>query len=139
MLFHLAIRPASVSAGLYRLVRRRHRALSARLPPRHPALSLALLVTATFLFTPYILNYDMACFGFVVTLLRDRADNTKWDHRLLIALWLLPVTMMLAAAAFIPLAQVVLLAFAVRLIWRLAQDESREGEPLPGLAASASV
>ena len=106
---------------------------------RDPALSLALLVTATFLFTPYILNYDMVCFGFVVALLRDRGDNTKWDHKLLIALWLLPVTMMLAAAAFIPLAQMVLLAFAVRLIWRLAQDETRQPRPLPGLAASAAV
>ena len=47
---------------------------------RDPALSLALFVTATFLFTPYILNYDMVVFGFVVALLRERADNTMRDH-----------------------------------------------------------
>jgi hypothetical protein len=87
---------------------------------RDPALSLSLLVTATFLFTPYILNYDMVVFGFVVALLRARADNTPADHWLLIALWSLPVTMMLAGAAFIPLAPVVLIAFAGRLLWRLA-------------------
>jgi hypothetical protein len=45
---------------------------------------LALFVTATFLFTPYILNYDMVVFGFVVALLRERADNTMRDHWLLI-------------------------------------------------------
>ncbi len=39
---------------------------------RDPALSLALFVTATFLVTPYILNYDMVVFGFVVALLRER-------------------------------------------------------------------
>ena len=66
---------------------------------RDPALSLALFVTATFLVTPYILNYDMVVFGFVVALLRDRADNTMRDHWLLIAVWTLPVTMMLAAVA----------------------------------------
>ena len=66
---------------------------------RDPALSLALFVTATFLVTPYILNYDMVVFGFVVALLRERADNTKRDHALLIAVWTLPVTMMLAAFA----------------------------------------
>ena len=47
---------------------------------RDPALSLALFVTATFLVTPYILNYDMVVFGFVVALLRERADNTMRDH-----------------------------------------------------------
>ena len=31
---------------------------------RDPALSRALFVTATFLVTPYILNYDMVVFGF---------------------------------------------------------------------------
>lgn len=92
--------------------------------PRDPALSLAPLVTATFLFTPYILNYDMVVFGFVVALLRARGDNGKYDHRLLIALWSLPA-MMLAALLFVPLAPIVLTAFAVRLIWRLAQGDQR--------------
>jgi alpha-1,2-mannosyltransferase len=109
---------------------------------RDPSLSLALLVTATFIFTPYILNYDMVMFGFVVALLRDRPDNTKRDHQLLIAIWSLPVTMMISALIFFPLAPVVLIAFAVRTLWHLRQDEKRQKEhqdlPLPQLAASAA-
>jgi alpha-1,2-mannosyltransferase len=46
-----------------------------------------LFVTAPFLFTPYILNYDMAMFGFVVALLRDRAGDTMRDHGLPLAVW----------------------------------------------------
>ena len=106
---------------------------------RDPALSLALLVTATFLFTPYILNYDMVVFGFVVALLRDRPDNGKRDHQLLIAIWLLPVTMMLAAAVFIPLAPVVLIAFAAHLVWCMARDEGRQIRPLRDMAAPAAA
>src|SRR5580692_12893308 len=102
---------------------------------RDPALSLAFLVTATFLVTPYILNYDMVVLGFVVALLRDRADNTMDDHWLLIAVWTLPVTMMLAALVFIPLGPIVLIWFGWRLLQRLAQSEGREAEALPGQAA----
>jgi hypothetical protein len=98
---------------------------------REPALSLAFFVTATFLVTPYILNYDMVVFGFVVALLRDRADNTTVDHWLLIALWTLPVSMMIAAAGWIPLAPIVLIAFAGRILWRLKQSSRREVRPLP--------
>jgi len=91
---------------------------------RDPVLSLALLVTATFLFTPYILNYDMVVFGFVVAALRDRADNTPADHWLLIAVWALPVAMMLAGAAFVPLGPIVLIGFAARLLWRLGHGDA---------------
>jgi len=98
-----------------------------------------LFVTATFLVTPYILNYDMVVLGFVVALLRERADNTMDDHWLLIAVWTLPVTMMLAAVVWIPLAPIVLIAFAVRLIRRLAQSDGREVclEPQPAARVSA--
>ncbi len=93
---------------------------------RDPALSLALFVTATFLFTPYILNYDMVVFGFVVALLLARADNTAGDRWLLFAVWWLPITMMLATIGKIPLAPIALIAFAARLMWRLAHDDGRE-------------
>src|SRR6202034_4419838 len=63
---------------------------------RDPALSFAFFATAIFLFTPYILNYDMVILGFVVAQLRGRDDNTTADHWLLIAVWTLPITMMLA-------------------------------------------
>jgi hypothetical protein len=99
---------------------------------RDPALSMAYLVTATFLFTPYILNYDMVVFGFVVALLRYRADNTMRDHKWLLAVWTLPVTMMLGALAFVPLAPIVLIGFACRLLRQLAQSGGRNRRPLPG-------
>jgi alpha-1,2-mannosyltransferase len=106
---------------------------------RDPALSLALFITATFLFTPYILNYGMVVFGFVVALLRDRPDNTARDHQLLIAVWALPVAMMLAVVGWIPLAPIVLIAFAARLLWRLAHGETREVRPLQEQAIAASA
>ena len=64
---------------------------------RDPALSFAFFATAIFLFTPYILNYDMVILGFVVASLRGRDDNTMADHWLLIAVWTLPITMMIGA------------------------------------------
>jgi len=106
---------------------------------RDPALSLALFVTATFLLTPYILNYDMVMFGFVVALLRDRADNTMRDHWLLLAIWSLPVTMMFAGAIWIPLAPVVLMVFACWLLRRLAQSDGREVKAPPEQATLAAA
>jgi FtsH-binding integral membrane protein len=76
-------------------------------------------------------------FGSGLVVLRARADNTKADHWLLIAVWTLPGTMMIAAAGWIPLAPIVLIAFAGRLVWRLAQIDSREVRPLPDQAAAA--
>jgi len=105
---------------------------------RDPALSLAYFVTATFLVTPYILNYDMVVFGFVVALLRERADNTMRDHRLLFAVWTLPVTMMFAGVFRIPLAPVVLIMFACWLLRRLAQGASSEVRALPEATVFAS-
>jgi hypothetical protein len=101
---------------------------------RDPALSLAYFITATFIFTPYILNYDMVALSFVVALLRDRADNTMRDHWWLLAVWSLPVTMMFATLAFIPLGPIVLIAFAWRLLKRLAPGE---GAAVP--TASADI
>ncbi|MCK9914090.1 DUF2029 domain-containing protein [Microbacteriaceae bacterium K1510] len=96
---------------------------------RDPALSTALLVTATFLATPWALTYDLVVLGWVVDLLRQRADNEVNDHRLLVAVWTLPVTMLLAGAVHIPLAFAVLALFAGRLIWRLARSPAPVATP----------
>jgi hypothetical protein len=64
----------------------------------------------------------MVVLGFVVALLRGRDDNTKADHWLLIAVWTLPITMMIAAVIKIPLAPIVLTAFAARLLCRLTRE-----------------
>ncbi len=105
---------------------------------RDPALSMALFVTATFLFSPYALCYDMVIFGLVVAMLRGRADNTWRDHALLIAVWSLPVTMMVAAIVKIPLAPFVLMAFAASLLVRMRTGDLRRQSPME-LPAAASV
>jgi hypothetical protein len=89
--------------------------------PRDPTLSTALLVTAIFLFTPYSLSYDFVVLAWVLALLRQRSSNTPFDHALILVLWTLPVTMMIAGLAKVPLGFLVLGTFAVRLLWRLAQ------------------
>jgi alpha-1,2-mannosyltransferase len=90
---------------------------------RDPVLSLALFVTATFLFTPYIFNYDMVVLGFVAARLRERTDNTLADHVLVLAVWILPLAMLPLGLAGIPIASLVLPALAGRLIWRLRRGE----------------
>lgn len=91
---------------------------------RDPVLSQALFVTATFLFSPWIMNYDMVVFGWIVALLRQRADETLVDHGLALALWMLPVLMFPLGFAHIPGALIVLPLFAARLLWRLAAGTS---------------
>jgi putative flippase GtrA len=93
---------------------------------RDPVLSLSLLIAATFLFTPYALNYDMVVLGWVLALLRQREGNAPLDHYLVVAVWLLPMTMMLAGLIHVPIAMPVLAAFATRLVWLLARNEARE-------------
>jgi alpha-1,2-mannosyltransferase len=75
------------------------------------------------LVTPYSLNYDMVVLGWILALLRQRQSNEPADHYLIIAVWLLPVAMMLAGLIYVPLAVFVLLAFAARLLWQLVQSE----------------
>jgi alpha-1,2-mannosyltransferase len=100
---------------------------------RDPVLSKALFVTATFLFSPWMLNYDMVVFGWVIALLRAREDETYADHALSLALWTLPVLMFPLNFLHLPFALVVLPLFAMRLVWRLARGEQR------GLAAPAQI
>ena len=105
---------------------------------REPVLSMALLITATFLVTPYSLNYDMVVLGWILALLRQRQNNEPADHYLIIAVWLLPVAMMLAGLIYVPLAVFVLLAFAVRLLWQLVRSEVPRDRAAPGLFAFRS-
>jgi alpha-1,2-mannosyltransferase len=109
---------------------------------RDPVLSLALFVTATFLFSPWMLNYDMVVFGWVVGLLRQREDESYIDHGLALAVWMLPVLMFPFGFAHVPTALMVLPLFGVRLVWRLARGE-RRGLAVPaqaaGLGAPASA
>jgi hypothetical protein len=89
--------------------------------PRDRTLSIALLVTATFLFTPYSYWYDLTAIAYVAGLLRQRDDNTTLDHCLILAAWALPVAMVIASLVppLVPVAYVVLPALGARLLWRL--------------------
>jgi hypothetical protein len=104
---------------------------------RDPILSTALLVIAIFLVSPYTLNYDMVIFGWVLALLRQRGGNEPVDHYLIMALWTLPAAMMIAGLIYIPLAVLVLSAFAARLVWQLAHSETGERSG-PTLGARAA-
>ena len=70
-----------------------------------------------------------------------KQGNEPLDHYLIVALWTLPLTMMLAGAIHIPLAPLVLAAFAARLIWQLAREEAGEhgNRAVPALGASAKL
>ena len=103
---------------------------------RDPVLSSALLVTATFLFSPWMLNYDMVVFVWVVALLRTREDETYFDHILALAVWALPVLMLHFGSLHFPIAMVVLPLFAGRLLWRLARGEQRRLAPSARVASA---
>ncbi|QDW36926.1 DUF2029 domain-containing protein [Bradyrhizobium sp. KBS0727] len=97
---------------------------------RDPVLSQALLVTATFLFSPWIMNYDMVVFGWILALLRQRGNETFVDQCLSLALWMLPILMVLLGGfAHIPGALLILPLFAARLLWRLAHRTSERESP----------
>ena len=106
---------------------------------RDPVLSMALLIAATFLVTPYALNYDMVVLAWVLALLRQREGNEPIDHYLIIAVWTLPLTMMLAGLIHIPLALPVLAAFAARLVWQLAQSDAEQRSDRPAAFAARAL
>ena len=89
--------------------------------PRDPVLSGALLLTATFLFSPYTLNYDFVVLAWVLALLRQRPGLVQRDHAVILVVWSLPVTMMIAGMAHVPLGFLALAAFAAWLLRALAQ------------------
>jgi hypothetical protein len=106
---------------------------------RDPALSKALLVTATFVALPYAFNYDMVVFGWVIALLLDRNDNEASDYALMLAVLTLPVTvMLLGLIAGLPISSLVLIVFLARLVRRLRQaGEASSPRPFAGLVPAA--
>jgi alpha-1,2-mannosyltransferase len=86
---------------------------------RDPVISNALLVTATFLATPYAFNYDMVIFGWVIISLLNRNDNDRWDYGLMLAVWAIPFATVPLGIAGVPISSLPLLAFGARLLWRL--------------------
>jgi hypothetical protein len=104
--------------------------------PRDPLLSIAVLLIGSLLVTPYAFNYDMAALTIVLTWLRERADNETTDRRFTIALWALPVVMMLGFIPRIAGSVFVLLAFGARLIQRLSAQSSEVSSASAGISAA---
>jgi hypothetical protein len=103
---------------------------------RDPLLSAALLLTASLLVTPYAFNYDMAALIAVLARLGMRSGNERVDVVLILAVWMLPVVMMLGFFVQIAGSTLVLLALLNRLVERLRQPAIA---PIlsPGVVSSA--
>lgn len=93
---------------------------------RDPALSRAMLVTATFLTVPYSYIYDLTAMAYVAGVLRQRDDKYAVDHYLILAVWALPVAMVLVHLVLpqLPVACVVLPPLGARLVWRLGRSHA---------------
>jgi alpha-1,2-mannosyltransferase len=100
---------------------------------RDPMLSTALLLTASLVFTPYAFNYDMPALMIVLAQLRERADNDRTDVKFILAVWVLPVVMMVVGLfGNITGSALVLLAFGNRMLQRLrAWERTRENIDVP--------
>lgn len=105
---------AAVAAVIWTFWRRRDRELSN-----------ALLVTATFVVTPYYFNYDMVVFGWVILTLFKRSDNDAWDYALMLAVWAVPFLTVPIGMAGIPLSCLPAAALGGRLIWRIRTADHR--------------
>jgi alpha-1,2-mannosyltransferase len=100
---------------------------------RERDLSNMLLVTASFLATPYAFNYDMVVFGWVAIKLMRRSDSEAWDYLLMLAVWATPFLTVPSGMAGLPISVLPMLAFGGRLIWRIWDADQARGTA--GLAA----
>jgi hypothetical protein len=107
---------------------------------RERDLSNMLLVTASFLATPYAFNYDMVVFGWVAIKLMRRSDSEAWDYLLMLAVWATPFLTVPSGMAGLPISVLPMLAFGGRLVWRMWQaerDAGRRGTGATTLTAAA--
>ena len=106
---------------------------------REPALSRAMLITATFLIVPYSYVYDLTAMAYVAGVLRQRDDNTAVDHCLILAAWALPVAMILVHLVLpqLPVACLVLPPLGARLVWRLTRPQAAMTPAMMSMASQA--
>jgi alpha-1,2-mannosyltransferase len=98
---------------------------------RDPLLSTAMLLVSLLLVTPYAFNYDMAALTVILVKLRERADPAgNW---LILALWLMPITMMLDFLPKVPGSALVPLGLGIWLFSELRKEAAAHS------AVSASV
>jgi len=98
---------------------------------RDPLVSSAVLLTASVIATPYSFNYDMVVFGWLTAMLWPRLAGI-WDRLLLLAVWTLPVTMVVFGDLSLPLAAPILVLFLIRLAV-LARSVPQLSPPAPQL------
>jgi hypothetical protein len=103
---------------------------------RDPVLSQALYVTATFLFSPWIMNYDMVVFAWIVALMRQHGKATPVDQCLSLAVWMLPILMFPLGFSHIPSALLILPLFMGRLLWLMARGASERASSAEVLASA---
>jgi alpha-1,2-mannosyltransferase len=126
----VVVSAATIAAVTWTFWRRRDRDLSN-----------ALLVCAIFAVTPYAFNYDMVVFSWVAITLMDRNDNGAWDYWIMLAVWAVPfLTVPMGISVILPISFLPILAFGIRLLWRLWKAEQKAPErgsidPLPAPAA----
>jgi hypothetical protein len=107
--------------------------------PRDPLLSRALLITATFVVTPYVFNYDMVVFGWLFAGLAARRDNAIWDYALMFLVWTLPVTTIVLGLLGIPGSALAFAALVGRLACRLRQSPRAYGLAAAAPSAKLSI
>jgi hypothetical protein len=91
---------------------------------RDPDLSNALLITLTFLASPYAFHYDMIVLGWVIGLVLKRPDATPLDLALMFVVWMTPALVYILGLVGLPWSALVLILFAGRLIWKQAEAGS---------------
>jgi alpha-1,2-mannosyltransferase len=106
---------------------------------RERDLSNMLLVTATFVATPYAFNYDMVVFGWVAIKLMRRSDSDAWDFLLMLAVWATPFLTVPSGMAGLPISVLPMLALGGRLVWRIWDGERDAGRRGTGAAALADA
>ncbi len=97
---------------------------------RDPAISVAVLISAIFVGTPYCFDYDMVVMGWVIASLKDQLTD-PWDIRLMLTVWWLPVLCIIFGLLRLPLAAPLMAIFLLRQLWHLKQMPSQSWRPGP--------
>jgi len=104
---------------------------------RDRVVSIAVLITASITFTPYVFVYDMVVMGWVLALVRPRL-TARWDWSLSMAIWLLPAAAIVFGFRGQALAPVLIIMFLARLLMVLRADEAAKSPATPWLFAGLS-
>ncbi len=91
---------------------------------RDPALSCALVTTATIVASPYAFNYDLVALSVFILPLTRRPGLTWLDHAVLISGWMLPILTLALAVYALPLSSTVVIVLMFRLLHLLHRSNT---------------